>query len=100
MKGEEKTEKQEAKRRKRLMKRYAASMLLVVLLTLAQALTLSAAFTWGALARMLVGPSALGAYAAGLADLRRRGASGATFVFASRWVFFIYLAALLLTSYL
>jgi hypothetical protein len=98
MKSNGNTAKAEAKRR--LMKRYAASMAFVCMLTLVQALTLSAAFTWGALTCALAGAGALAAYIAGLTDLRRRGASGAAFTFIRRWVFFIYLAVLLLTSYL
>jgi hypothetical protein len=93
-------EKREGQRRTRMLKQYAASMAFVGLLTLVQASSLYVALTWGALACLLAGVAALAAYIAGLADLRRHGVSGGFFTLVRRWVFFGYLAALLITSYL
>jgi hypothetical protein len=96
----ETNEKQEAKRRKQLLKRYAASMVFVVLITLVQASSLYVAFTWGVLLCALAGVTALGVYIAGLSDLRRHGVNGRLFTVARRWVLIIYLIILATTSYI
>ena len=95
----EKNEKADAKRRKRMLKQYAASVAFVGLVTLVQGLSLHLAFSWDVLICTLAGIAALGMYAAGFADLARHGASGRVFTLVRRWMFFVYIAILLITTY-
>lgn len=86
--------------RKRMLKRYAAAMLFCALLTFVQLLSLYVAFTWSALICMLGGLAVLGAYVAGLADMRRNGMFGDVFTVVRRWVLPVFIAMLLITAYL
>ncbi|MDR1022905.1 MAG: hypothetical protein LBL94_06525 [Prevotellaceae bacterium] len=83
-----------------MLKQYAASMLLVALLTLVGALSLYVAPTSDTVIQVIAGTLALGAYVAGLSDLQRHGISGRIFGLVRRWALLAYLAIVLITSYI